>query len=54
MIYADPHENIREAIHADIPDILKIMRPFVKENVLIPAPPRRPGGENRRTTPSTK
>ena len=36
MIYADPHENIREAIHADIPDILKIMRPFVKENVLIP------------------
>ncbi len=36
MIYADPHENIRGAVHADIPDILKIMRPFVKENVLIP------------------
>lgn len=36
MIYADPHENIRGAIHADIPDILKIMRPFVKENALIP------------------
>ncbi len=36
MIYGDPHENIREAVHADIPDILKIMRPFVKENVLIP------------------
>ncbi len=36
MIYADPHENIREAVHTDIPDILKVMRPFVKENVLIP------------------
>ncbi len=36
MIYADPHENIREATHADIPDMLKIMRPFMKENVLIP------------------
>jgi amino-acid N-acetyltransferase len=36
MIYGDPHENIREAAHADIPDILKVMRPFVKENVLIP------------------
>ncbi len=36
MIYADPHENIRSASHADIPDILKIMRPFIKENVLIP------------------
>jgi amino-acid N-acetyltransferase len=36
MIYADPHENIREAVHADIPDILKVMRPFMKENVLIP------------------
>lgn len=36
MIYADPHENIRGAVHADIPDILKIMRPFIKENVLIP------------------
>jgi amino-acid N-acetyltransferase len=36
MIYADPHENIRSAVHADIPDILKIMRPFIKENVLIP------------------
>ena len=36
MIYADPHENIRAAIHADIPDILKIMRPFIRENVLIP------------------
>ena len=36
MIYADPHENIRGAVHADIPDMLKIMRPFIKENVLIP------------------
>jgi amino-acid N-acetyltransferase len=36
MIYADPHENIRGATDADIPDMLKIMRPFVKENVLIP------------------
>jgi amino-acid N-acetyltransferase len=36
MIYADPHENIRRATDADIPDMLKIMRPFVKENVLIP------------------
>jgi len=36
MIYADPHENIRSAVHADIPDMLKIMRPFIKENVLIP------------------
>jgi amino-acid N-acetyltransferase len=36
MIYADPHENIRGASDADIPDMLKIMRPFVKENVLIP------------------
>lgn len=36
MIYADPHENIRTAGHADIPDILKIMIPFMKENVLIP------------------
>jgi len=36
MIYADPHENIRAAVHADIPDILKIMRPFIRENVLIP------------------
>jgi amino-acid N-acetyltransferase len=35
MIYADPHENIRAAVHADIPDILRLMRPFVKENVLI-------------------
>jgi amino-acid N-acetyltransferase len=36
MIYADPHENFREALHSDIPDILKVMRPFIKENVLIP------------------
>ena len=36
MIYADPHENIRGATDADIPDMLKIMRPFIKENVLIP------------------
>ncbi len=35
MIYADPHENIRGAVYADIPDILKVMRPFIKENVLI-------------------
>jgi amino-acid N-acetyltransferase len=35
MIYADPHENIRGAFHADIPEILKVMRPFIKENVLI-------------------
>jgi len=36
MIYADPHENIRTAMHSDIPDILKIMRPFIKENFLVP------------------
>ena len=36
MIYADPHENIRTAAHADIPDILKIMRPFIRESILIP------------------
>ncbi len=36
MIYGDPHENIRPAEHADIPEILRVMRPFVKENVLIP------------------
>jgi amino-acid N-acetyltransferase len=36
MIYGDPHENIRAAEHADIPEIMRIMRPFVKEDVLIP------------------
>ncbi len=36
MVYADPHEKIRGAVHADIPDILKILRPFIKENVLVP------------------
>jgi amino-acid N-acetyltransferase len=36
MIYGDPHENIRGAAHADIPDILRLMRPFIKENALVP------------------
>ncbi|MBN1566609.1 MAG: amino-acid N-acetyltransferase [Acidobacteria bacterium] len=45
MIYGDPHENIRAATHADIPDMLKIMRPFMKENVLIPR--RRDDLENK-------
>ncbi len=36
MIYGDPHENIREAVQGDIPDILRLMRPFIKENALVP------------------
>ncbi|HEQ72200.1 MAG TPA: amino-acid N-acetyltransferase [Spirochaetia bacterium] len=36
MIYGDPHENIRQATHADIPEILHLMQPFVNDKILIP------------------
>jgi amino-acid N-acetyltransferase len=36
MIYSDPYENIRSLKHSDIPVILRIMEPLVKEKILIP------------------
>lgn len=35
MIYSDPHENIRVLKHSDIPVVLRIMQPLIKEKILI-------------------
>ena len=35
MIYANQHENIRPMNHADVPDALQIMQPFVSRGTLV-------------------
>ncbi len=39
MIYNDPHENIRSANFSDISDIIRIMRPAITEEILVPRTP---------------
>jgi len=39
MIYNDPHENIRSASFSDISDIIRIMRPAITEEILVPRTP---------------
>jgi amino-acid N-acetyltransferase len=36
MIYTNEHENIRSLQPADIPEILRIMSPYVEEEILLP------------------
>lgn len=36
MIYTNEHENIRPMHLADIPEVLRIMNPFVEEEILLP------------------
>jgi amino-acid N-acetyltransferase len=36
MIYANEHENIRPLQLADIPEVLRIMSPYVEEEILLP------------------
>jgi amino-acid N-acetyltransferase len=36
MIYTNEHENIRQMHLADIPEVLRIMSPFVEEEILLP------------------
>ncbi|UCF98432.1 MAG: amino-acid N-acetyltransferase [Spirochaetaceae bacterium] len=36
MIYTNEHENIRPLRLADIPEVLRIMNPFVEEEILLP------------------
>lgn len=36
MIYTNEHENIRQMHLADIPEVLRIMNPFVEEEILLP------------------
>jgi amino-acid N-acetyltransferase len=35
MVHTDRHENIRPAVHGDIPDILRITAPLIRDGVLI-------------------
>jgi amino-acid N-acetyltransferase len=36
MIYANQHENIRPMNHADVPEVLQLMAPFVAKGTLVP------------------
>ena len=36
MIYADQYENVRAMRPEDIPEVLRIMRPFVLKEILVP------------------
>jgi amino-acid N-acetyltransferase len=36
MIYTNEHENIRQMQLADIPEVLRIMSPYVEEEILLP------------------
>ncbi len=36
MIYTNQHENIRQMRKADIPEVLRIMQPFVAREILLP------------------
>jgi amino-acid N-acetyltransferase len=36
MIYADRHDNIRPMTIADIPEVLRVMRPAIEEGALVP------------------
>jgi amino-acid N-acetyltransferase len=40
MIYRDEHTFIRPMLSADIPEVLRIMRPMVDKNILVPRTPR--------------
>ena len=35
MVYTNQHENIRQMKKADIPDVLRIMQPFVEKEILL-------------------
>jgi amino-acid N-acetyltransferase len=35
MIYANQHENIRQMNHADVPEVLQLMEPFIAKGTLI-------------------
>jgi amino-acid N-acetyltransferase len=35
MVYANQHENVRAMRRADIPEVLRIMRPFIEKEVLV-------------------
>jgi amino-acid N-acetyltransferase len=36
MIYANQFENIRPMVHADIPEVLSLMRPSIDDEILVP------------------
>ncbi|MCX7725792.1 MAG: amino-acid N-acetyltransferase [Chitinispirillaceae bacterium] len=36
MIYSNQHENIRQMVTADIPEVLRLMQPSIEEGILIP------------------
>jgi amino-acid N-acetyltransferase len=36
MVYANQHDNIRPMTYADIPEVLRLMQPFVEREVLVP------------------
>jgi amino-acid N-acetyltransferase len=36
MVYANQHENVRGMQPADIPEVLRIMQPFVEKEILLP------------------
>jgi amino-acid N-acetyltransferase len=35
MVYANEHENVRPMRRADIPEVLRLMRPFIEKEVLV-------------------
>jgi amino-acid N-acetyltransferase len=35
MIYANQHENVRAMAHEDIPEVLRIMQPFIEREILL-------------------
>jgi amino-acid N-acetyltransferase len=35
MIYANQHENIRPMNHADVPEVLQLMKPFIAKGTLV-------------------
>jgi amino-acid N-acetyltransferase len=36
MVYANQHDNIRPMTYADIPEVLRLMQPFVEREMLVP------------------
>jgi amino-acid N-acetyltransferase len=36
MIYANQHDNIRPMTHADVPEVMRMMQPFVEREMLVP------------------
>jgi amino-acid N-acetyltransferase len=35
MIYANQHENIRSMVHADVPEVLQLMKPYIAKGTLL-------------------